>query len=131
MRFRKKNRIDEAYLVKESKKIKEEDIDEALNRKKELEAKMTKSGLLKKYLTLSKLMWKMLNDYRKGEYKNVPWMTLSAVAFTLLYIVNPMDLVPDFIPIVGYLDDLTILAIALNLVETDIKKYIEWKEKED
>jgi len=131
MSSKKHKDIDEDYILNGAAEISDEDMKYTLNKKRAIEDKISKSGLLKKYLTISKLMLQMLNDYRKGNYRDVPWLTISSMVFTLLYVLNPMDLIPDFITIIGYLDDITVLAIGLNLVETDIKKYLDWKVSKD
>jgi uncharacterized membrane protein YkvA (DUF1232 family) len=46
----------------------------------------------------------------------------------LIYVFNPLDLVPDVLPFVGVLDDATVIGALLMLVERDLKKYRTWKE---
>jgi uncharacterized membrane protein YkvA (DUF1232 family) len=44
----------------------------------------------------------------------LPWPAKIALGAAALYLVSPVDLVPDFIPLVGYLDDLLLAAIVLD-----------------
>jgi uncharacterized membrane protein YkvA (DUF1232 family) len=44
----------------------------------------------------------------------VPWIRKAALAATIVYLAMPFDLVPDFIPIAGQLDDALIVALALR-----------------
>ena len=54
----------------------------------------------------------MLVAYAKGEYKNIPISTIISIVATLLYILSPVDLIPDCIPVIGFADD----AMLINLV---------------
>ena len=72
-------------------------------------------------------MFAMLKDVKKGTYPNVPWFTIASIAVALLYVFNPFDLVPDFIPGVGYIDDLAVLSIGMGWIETDLHKYLDWR----
>ena len=119
--------IDEDFIRKEAGKISKEEVSEVLDSRSKIEKKLRNTRMLDKYAQLGKLMIGMLNDYRKGTYKNVPWFTIGAMAFTLLYILNPLDLIPDFIPVLGYIDDLSVLTLTLNLVQTDLHHYLNWK----
>lgn len=124
---KKLNRIDKNFVKKGAEKVTEKDFILAVESEEKAHQKINKSGLLKKYLQVIRLMFSMLNDYRKGAYTNVPWLTIGALVFILLYFVNPLDLIPDFIPLIGYLDDVTVLVLGLNLIETDLNNYLKWK----
>lgn len=124
------SKINKKFVKKEADKITDKDVEKAIGDRQKIEDKLKESGRFEKYFEIIKLMFKMLNDYRKGNYREVPWLTISAMTFTLLYILNPLDLIPDFIPLIGYLDDVSVLAVALNLIQTDLHKYAEWKEKQ-
>lgn len=124
---KQKDKIDNRYIEKNAKKITDEDVAETLQKRKSIEDKIAGNKGLSKYIEIVRQMFNMLNDYRKGNYRKLPWLTVSSLVFILLYILNPVDLIPDFIPIIGYIDDVTILGLGLSLVETDLKNYLQWK----
>lgn len=45
----------------------------------------------------------------------VPWYAKAVAAATVAYAVSPIDLIPDFIPVLGYLDDLVIVPLGIAL----------------
>lgn len=57
----------------------------------------------------------------------VPWYAKAMLAAVASYALSPVDLIPDFIPVVGYLDDLIIvplgIAIAIRFIPGDV-----WRE---
>ncbi|WP_373057090.1 YkvA family protein [Zunongwangia sp. H14] len=130
--FKKKmNEIDEEYVKSGVAQIKDGDVEVAANSQKEVSEKILNSGMLKKYSEIVKLMFGMLQDYRKGVYSGVPWFTIAAISFAVLYILNPMDIVPDFIPGLGYVDDFAVMTIGLRFIESDLHKYLDWKLAEE
>jgi uncharacterized membrane protein YkvA (DUF1232 family) len=68
----------------------------------------------------------MLRDALSGRYPNAPWATVAALAFALLYVVNPFDLVPDVLPVLGWLDDAAVLAAVGAAAQGDLGRYTEW-----
>lgn len=127
-----KKKINQEYLTSEIKKIKKGDLNIVLDNKKRISEKISKEGVLKKYTELAKVMIAMVNDYRKGIYKKVPWFSIAAIVFSLLYVLNPLDMVPDFLPGIGYIDDLTVFTLSLKFLQTDLHDYLNWKtEKEE
>lgn len=56
--------------------------------------------------------------------RRTPWYAKAVAAFVAAYALSPIDLIPDFIPVVGYLDDLLIvpagIALAIRLIPTDL-----------
>lgn len=70
----------------------------------------------------------MIRDYRSRTYRDIPAWALAAVAFGLLYMINPAELIPDVIPVVGYLDDVAVMALVLKLVKIELEKYAAWRK---
>lgn len=70
----------------------------------------------------------MVSDYAKGNYKEVPIATMVGIVVALLYFMSPIDLIPDFIPVAGQLDDAAVILFAINAAHNDIAEYKEWKE---
>ena len=129
---KKKSKIDEDFVKTEVTKIDDDDVTIAMDSQEEVDDKINNSGLLQKYSELAKVMYGMLKDYRKGVYNKVPWFTIATIAFSFLYILNPLDIIPDFIPGLGYIDDLAILTFGLRFIESDLHNYLDWKlEHED
>ena len=124
---KKKNKIDEDFVKTEVTKIDNDDVTIAMDSQEEVDDKINNSGLLQKYSELAKVMYGMLKDYRKGVYSKVPWFTIATIAFSFLYILNPLDIIPDFIPGLGYIDDLAVLTFGLRFIESDLHNYLDWK----
>jgi len=70
-----------------------------------------------------KLLVSMVRDYVSGTYRDVPFGTIAAVTAAILYFVSPFDMMPDFIPGIGYIDDAAVIALCLRMVHADIEKY--------
>lgn len=61
----------------------------------------------------------------------IPWYAKAIIVLTVLYALSPIDLIPDFIPYIGYLDDLIIIpvgiALAIYLMPKDV--WEEYRER--
>ena len=55
--------------------------------------------------------------------------TILGVVGTLIYVFSPIDAIPDFLPFAGLIDDAGVVAVCLSLLNSDIERYTEWKEK--
>lgn len=119
-------KIDEEFLKEGIETVSSTDFETVFNKKDQLFAKINHPNW-KKYKDKIILMFQFLKDVKQKNYPETPWKTLAAMIFTILYIVNPLDLIPDFIPIVGYLDDLTVFGLALKLINKDLEFYESWR----
>ncbi|MDT0689498.1 YkvA family protein [Salegentibacter sp. F188] len=124
---KKLKELDEKYLKEGASKIDDGDVKIAAENQEQISDKILNSSMLKKYTEIGKLMFGMLQDYRSGTYRNIPWFSIAAITFAFLYILNPFDIVPDFIPGLGYIDDFAIMTITLRFLETDLHSYLDWK----
>ena len=85
--------------------------------------KIVSNGSLSKFMKDVKLYFRMLSDVFSRRYTRVPKGTVAAIIGTLLYVLSPVDLIPDVIPVVGYLDDAAVLALCLKFARHDVDEY--------
>ena len=71
------------------------------------------------------------SKFTGSRYREVPWWIIAAIVFTLLYVLNPFDLIPDAIPLLGQLDDVAVMVLCLKLIDSEVQKYKKWKAREN
>jgi uncharacterized membrane protein YkvA (DUF1232 family) len=121
---------DEEYVKEGAAKVTPEDIETAAERSEEIKKQFSARGPLKRFIEDGKVLTALIRDWRAGKYRQALYGTIAAVAFGLLYVINPFDIVPDVIPFLGAVDDATVIGALLMLVERDLKKYRSWKESQ-
>lgn len=87
-----------------------------------------RAGPLRRLLESIELLLCLLKDWITGQYRHVPYRVIAGVVVTLTYLVNPADLVPDFIPAAGFVDDAAIIAAFLLWAKKDIELYKRWRQ---
>lgn len=70
----------------------------------------------------------MFRDLLRRRYRQLPVGTLTGAFLSLVYLINPLDLVPDVIPFLGVVDDSLVIGLFLALLSSDVKKYLLWKK---
>ena len=73
------------------------------------------------------LVLELVDDFRSGTYRELPWYSIAVASGALLYTVSPADVVPDSIPILGAIDDLVVITGAMRLIRKDLYAYCEFK----
>ncbi len=121
----------EKQLNAEADKVRREDLDSLLARQRTIEDKVKGSGKLNRFREDIKLMFAMIRDYWNGSYRDVPWKSIAAIAGALLYVLNPLDVIPDLLIGIGFLDDAGVVALCLKLVESDLHRYAAWREQQE
>ena len=84
---------------------------------------LSSSAHLSKFLDQIQLMVNMIGDYINGNYKDIPWKTIASIAGALIYIILPIDAIPDVMPLVGLLDDAFIIGLCIKCFSTDLEQY--------
>jgi len=73
-------------------------------------------------------MGRLLRAYAQGEYREIPWKSLLMIVAAILYFINPIDLIPDLMPLVGLTDDFAVLFMVYKSVGADIEKFLSWEK---
>lgn len=122
-----KQGFDEALLRRGAEDVTEADLDEVTAHEEELRRAFNRPGPIGHIRSSALLLISLVRDYRDGTYREVPWWAMAAVGFCLLYVLNPVDLIPDMIPILGQIDDAVVISVCLLLIDQELQKYKQWK----
>jgi uncharacterized membrane protein YkvA (DUF1232 family) len=72
---------------------------------------------------------RMLNAWYRQEYRNISPATVATLIAAVIYIVNPLDLVPDFLPFIGQIDDLLIISLVIRRLNKEIERFMAWEKE--
>ncbi len=113
----------------ESQEVTPEEVDEVIVHEDEIREKSEKLNKDKfgKLYNQVKLALQMVKDYKAGRYREIPWRTIGLLTVGVLYFLNPFDLMPDLIPLLGLTDDAVALAAIFKSIQSDLKLYCEWR----
>lgn len=77
-----------------------------------------------------KLLKGLISDYKSGVYRKISPISIITLIGGLIYIVSPVDFIPDIIPVVGWIDDVGVFAFVYKLVNDELEKYSKWKSQQ-
>lgn len=72
-------------------------------------------------------LFRLVRARVRGEYERLPWRAMISALAAIVYFVNPLDVIPDVIPFLGYVDDAAVLAFVLRMISGDISRFREWE----
>ncbi len=119
-------RVNETF-ARGSEDFSQNDLEKVMN---DEERANKKASMLGEQFENFKLLWQLLKDYWNKKYPNAPWKLIAAIGFAVAYLISPLDVIPDFIPFVGFIDDASVFALVVAGFQSDINDYKEWKEQQ-
>jgi uncharacterized membrane protein YkvA (DUF1232 family) len=81
---------------------------------------LTVVKLLNRYIVLFS---ELIKGYVQGTYTKLPLVTLVKITAALLYFVMPFDFIPDFLPLVGFADDLAIVVWVGKAIKDELDEF--------
>ncbi len=75
------------------------------------------------------VLTRLLKAYATGDYRIVPWKTLTRIIAVLIYFLSPIDFIPDILPVVGFTDDIALIVWLFNAIGADLNDFREWESK--
>ncbi|WP_316808376.1 YkvA family protein [Pedobacter agri] len=129
MRFNRKKILDffrksenRAALILDDKSKASSTIKDALGKA------ITNKGELEGVWVKMLLLFGVAKDYVNGEYTEIPKRSIVAILGGLIYFLSPLDIVPDFVPLLGFIDDIFVLNLVYKQVLKDLEEYKVWKD---
>jgi len=125
------NKPSEEFVKDGAQNVTEKDVEKVINKSEEIQRKFSAKGPLARFIEDGKLLIAIVKDYWSRTYRQIPYGAITSIVFTLIYVLNPFDLMPDLLPMIGQVDDVAVMGACLILVEQDLHKYKHWKESQD
>jgi uncharacterized membrane protein YkvA (DUF1232 family) len=89
--------------------------------------KMPTEGPLVDVWNYLQALFRLLSAYTRQQYTEIPWQSIVLVAAAILYFVMPADLIPDFIPVAGLIDDAAVVAFVVARIRADLDAFMAWE----
>ena len=94
----------------------------------QLEEKLKEVPKIGETLSDLPLMIAMIKAWVTKEYTVVSPKVIACLVGAIIYLLKKKDLISDSIPVIGIVDDLAVMALALNLSEPELKAFAEWRD---
>ena len=88
----------------------------------------SKDSKLRQLLDIMLTVVRLVRSYASGQYRDISSKTIVSGLAVLLYVLSPIDLIPDFIPVLGFLDDLSLISWFVGSFQAEISRFREWEQ---
>ncbi|MHB8088560.1 MAG: YkvA family protein [Anaerolineaceae bacterium] len=75
--------------------------------------------------------FRLLQAYFSKKYTTIPWASIVLVVGSVIYFVSPIDLMPDWFPLAGFIDDAAVLVFVLRQINSDLQRFLEWENEQN
>lgn len=126
---------DKLNEIEKSFKLSEKEAESLIKDKQETTTKLMEAidkaskhkNQLEKVWDYLQLFFSIVKDYINGNYKQVPKSTIISIVASLIYLISPIDFIPDFLPGIGFIDDVFVIGLVISSAKNDLDAYQEWK----
>jgi len=95
----------------------------------EKKSKKFKSGAGVQLLAELKTMLRLVRAYAADDYRDISWESMVLIVAGIVYVVSPIDLIPDPIAGAGFLDDAVVVAFVLKVVRDELSDFTRWEQR--
>ncbi len=94
---------------------------------KKANSKEENKGPLAEVWNSLKALVRMFQAYIRREYTVVPWGSIVLVVVAILYFVSPIDLIFDWLPLAGFVDDAAVIGFVIKAIQNDLNAFLKWE----
>lgn len=85
------------------------------------------SSVLREIAVDFQVILRLVKAWLARDYKDISIKSVVLFIGAILYLLNPFDAIPDVIPVVGYVDDVSVVAWVLKILKDEIEKFRVWE----
>jgi uncharacterized membrane protein YkvA (DUF1232 family) len=89
-------------------------------------SKVANNPKVKKFIQPVQIFIRMIKAHFRGEHK-IAFSTLGLIVLALVYFLSPVDLIPDFLGVLGFADDLSVVMAVYAKVKDEVEQFLEWE----
>ncbi len=91
------------------------------------EKSISEKGKIETFKDQLMILLDVYHDWISGDYRQIPYKTLTMIVVGVLYFVVPIDLIPDVFLGVGLVDDAAMIAFIFKQIGKDLEQYKQWQ----
>lgn len=76
-----------------------------------------------------RLLLQMIGAWAKRSYRRVPWSVLLLATGAIIYFVAPIDLIPDALIGIGFVDDVAVVSMVVRAVRNELDRFETWHKR--
>lgn len=124
-------KINEELIKEKAEHVSEDDIQYVVDHQDEIADSFIGRGPFGKFVEEVMLSISIVVDYGRGRYRKIPYWAIGSIVFMLLYVGNPVDVIPDFLIGIGQIDDIIVITLCLLMVRQELHEYKAWKLEQE
>jgi uncharacterized membrane protein YkvA (DUF1232 family) len=75
------------------------------------------------------IMGTLIKAYAIGDYRQIELSSLVKIIAAFVYFISPIDIIPDFLPLIGLSDDVALLVFIFKSIDEELLKFNQWQNK--
>lgn len=80
------------------------------------------------FISNIRLVIRMIQSHFNGTYSSLSTRSILLLVFSMVYFITPVDMIPDFVPLLGFTDDVSVVYFVLQSLAGDVEEYRQWEE---
>lgn len=116
----------EDEINRRANRISKKDVGDSIKNDEKSKRMAQENSFLRQYWKDIKTSYALQKDFYTGPYTRIPFRMVASIAAALVYMASLLDVVPDWIPFAGLLDDALVLATIFAASCKDLDAYLVW-----